>query len=133
MLYIYQVHPSESNAFLLSRHNRISSVYKELHADQKCGLLTKGLAPWHTTLLAKCSVLYALPALLRKWGCRWERQAQNWFRQQTGHIWKPSFHVRLWDKVSRTDSRTPQKADGFSSQNWTGRDCQRRRNMRRSS
>ena len=24
----------------------------------------KGLAPWHTTLLAKCSVLYALSALL---------------------------------------------------------------------
>ena len=66
------------------------SVYKELHADHETGLLTtkqaeyqapgkceifslfcclgfpKGLTPWHTTLLAKCSVLYALSALLRK-------------------------------------------------------------------
>ena len=31
-----------------------------------CPGFPKGLAPWHTTLLAKCSVLYALLALLRK-------------------------------------------------------------------
>ena len=31
-----------------------------------CPGFPKGLAPWHTTLLAKCSVLYALSALLRK-------------------------------------------------------------------
>ena len=64
----------------------IRSVYKELHADHETGLLTtkkaeyqapgkceifslfccpgfpKGVL-WHTTLLAKCSVLYALSAL----------------------------------------------------------------------
>ena len=72
----------------------------------KTGGFQRGPMPplWHTTLLARCSVLYALSALLRKCRCRWggqghlkwqenrlylrsvEPQAQDCFRQQTGRI-----------------------------------------------
>ena len=46
-------------------------IKAEYQAPGKCGIFSlfccqgfpKGLAPWHTTLLAKCSVLYALSAL----------------------------------------------------------------------
>ena len=74
------------------------SLYKELHADHETGAADNKLrlntehrksvrcsacfvvrgfqrgTLWHTTLLAKCSVLYALSALLRKCGCRWGEQ-----------------------------------------------------------
>ena len=36
--------------------------------------VSKGASLWHTTLLAKCNVLYALSALLRKWAFHRERQ-----------------------------------------------------------
>ena len=44
-----------------------------LHIPTKKGFQRVSL--WHTTLLAKCSVLYALSALLRKWGCQSGGQA----------------------------------------------------------
>ena len=86
----------------------LRSVYKELHADHETGLLTtkqaeyqapgkceifslfccpgfpKGCPLWHTTLLAKCSVLYALSALLRKCGCRWGEQGH--LKQQENRL-----------------------------------------------
>ena len=54
-----------------------------------------------------------------------EPQAQDWFHQQTGRIWKPrpSSYAGLWDKVSQSDSHTHEKADGFSFQNWNGREA----------
>ena len=53
-----------------------------------------------------------------------EPQAQDWFHQQTGRIWKPrpSSYAGLWDKVSQSDSHTHEKADGLSSQNRNGRE-----------
>ena len=44
-----------------------------LHTPTKKGFQRVSL--WHTTLLAKCSVLYALSTLLRKWGCQPGEQA----------------------------------------------------------
>ena len=60
------------------RNGLLTTKQAEYQAPGKCGIFSlfcclgfpKGLTPWHTTLLAKCSVLYALSALLRKWGCR---------------------------------------------------------------
>ena len=98
-----------------TKRGLLTTKQAEYQAPGKCGIFSlfccpgfpKGLSLWHTTLLAKCSVLYALSALLRKCGCRrggqghfygrkaglWlrgvEPQAQDWFRQQTGRIWKP--------------------------------------------
>ena len=41
------------------------------HSAVCCGGIQRGQRPvWHTTLLARCSVLYALSALLRKRHCR---------------------------------------------------------------
>ena len=49
-----------------------------LHTPTKKGFQRVSL--WHTTLLAKCSVLYALSALLRKCGCR--RGGQGHLKRQ---------------------------------------------------
>ena len=94
----------------------------------------RGQCPiWYTTLLAKCSVLYALSALLRKWGCHRKRQAllkqqenralfeagkpetKGWFHQQTGRIWKPlSFVPR------RTSGQFVPNLWPHSFKNWNG-------------
>ena len=138
------------------------SVYKELHADHEteaadnkyrlsikhresarysaCFVVWgfQRVPLWHTTLLAKCSVLYALSALLRKWGCR--RGGQGHLKRQENRAviaWHgaasaglvspadraymkapvPWSHAGLRDKMSRTCGHTHEKADGFSSQN----------------
>ena len=57
-----------------TKRGLLTTKQAEYQAPGKCGIFSlfcclgfpKGLAPWHTTLLAKCSVLYALSALLRK-------------------------------------------------------------------
>ena len=98
-----------------TKRGLLTTKQAEYQAPGKCGIFSlfccpgfpKGLSLWHTTLLAKCSVLYALSALLRKCGCcrggqghfygrkagLWlrgvEPQAQDWFHQQTGRIWMP--------------------------------------------
>ena len=71
-----------------TKRGLLTTKQAEHQAQEKCEVFSlfccpgfpKGLAPWHTTLLAKCSVLYALSALLRKWGCR--RVGQGHLKQQ---------------------------------------------------
>ncbi len=99
----------------------------------------RGQRPFgHTTLLAKCSVSYALSALLRKCGCQpgrantfeaaekqdcdcmaWSRKRRTGFisRQGVYESPRPSSYAGLWDKMSRTCGHTHEKADGFFSQN----------------
>ena len=98
------------------------------------GVSKGGNAPiWHTTLLAKCSVLYALSALLRKCRCRWEWQAHLKRQENRAVImWRgaasaglvssadraymkalvPRPTLRLVDKVSRSCGHTPGKVAG---------------------
>ena len=57
-----------------TKRGLLTTKQAEYQAPGKCGIFSlfccpgfpKGLSLWHTTLLAKCSVLYALSALLRK-------------------------------------------------------------------
>ena len=57
-----------------TKRGLLTTKQAEYQAPGKCEIFSlfccqgfpKGLTPWHTTLLAKCSVLYALSALLRK-------------------------------------------------------------------
>ena len=89
--------------------------------------------PFGTRLcVAKCSVLYALSALLRKWGCRrgrastfeaagkqicdcvaWshKRKASFISRQDVYENSRPSSHAGLRDKMSRTCGHTPAKIE----------------------
>ena len=54
-----------------TKRGLLTTKQAEYQAPGKCEIFSlfcclgfpKGLAPWHTTLLAKCSVLYALSAL----------------------------------------------------------------------
>ena len=104
----------QSDCDVTADWNRLFCVLRGIwvHMTTKQGFQRVSL--WHTTLLAKCSVLYALSALLWKCSCRrvgkhiwssgktglWlrgaETQAQGWFRQQTGRIWKPSSLFPRW-------------------------------------
>ena len=67
-------------------------IKAEYQAPGKCGIFSlfccqgfpKGLAPWHTTLLAKCSVLYALSALPWKRHCR--RIGQGHLKRQENRL-----------------------------------------------
>ena len=110
----------------------IRSVYKELHADHetgcwqqikaeyqapgKCEIFSlfcclgfpKGLAPWHTTLLAKCSVLYALSALLRKCGCH--RGGQGHLKRQENRTviaWRGAASAGLVSSADRAYMNAP--------------------------
>ena len=68
----------------------------------------KGLAPWHTTLLAKCSVLYALSALLRKCGCRWGEQGH--LKQQENRAviaWRGAASAGLVSSADRAYMKAP--------------------------
>ena len=59
------------------RNGLLTTKQAEYQAPGKCGIFSlfcclgfpKGLAPWHTTLLAKCSVLYLLAWLTGETGC----------------------------------------------------------------
>ena len=111
---------------------RLRSVYKELHADHETGLLTtkqaeyqapgkceifslfccpgfpKGLSLWHTTLLAKCSVLYALSALLRK--CRCRRGGQGHLKRQENRAviaWRGAANAGLVSSADRAYMKAP--------------------------
>ncbi len=53
-----------------TRKGDMQSSARVEHTAFSCGGIQRGQRPfWHTTLLAKCSVLYALLALLRKYRC----------------------------------------------------------------
>ena len=84
-------------------------IKAEYQAPGKCEIFSlfcclgfpKGLAPWHTTLLAKCSVLYALSALPWKRHCR--RIGQGHLKRQENrlgfvggccHKWGAGFNSR---------------------------------------
>ena len=63
-----------------------------------------------------------------KQGCDcvvWSRKRRTGFisRQGVYECPRPSSYAELWDKVSQTDSHTYEKADGFFSQNWNGREA----------
>ena len=74
-----------------TKRGLLTTKQAEYQAPGKCEIFSlfccqgfpKGFAPWHTTLLAKCSVLYALSALLRKCGCRREGQG-HFYGRKTG-------------------------------------------------
>ena len=91
-------------------------IKAEYQAPGKCGIFSlfccpgfpKGIAPWHTTLLAKCSVLYALSALLRKWGCRPEGQAH--LKQQENRAviaWRGAASAGLVSAADRAYMKAP--------------------------
>ena len=111
----------------------IRSVYKELHADHetggcwqqikaeyqapgKCEIFSlfccpgfpKGLAHWHTTLLAKSSVLYALSAL--PWKCRCRRRGQGHLKRQESRAviaWRGAASAGLVSSADRADMKAP--------------------------
>ena len=124
-----------------TKRGLLTTKQAEYQAPGKCGIFSlfccqgfpKGLAPWHTTLLAKCSVLYALSALLRK--CRCRRGGQGHLKRQENRaviVWReaasaglvssadraymkapvPRPTLRLVDKVSRSCGHTPGKVAG---------------------
>ena len=74
-----------------TKRGLLTTKQAEYQAPGKCEIFSlfccqgfpKGFAPWHTTLLAKCSVLYALSALLRKCGCRRGGQG-HFYGRKTG-------------------------------------------------
>ena len=73
------------------------------------GVSKGGNAPiWHTTLLAKCSVLYALSALLRKWGCR--RGGQGHLKRQENRAviaWRGAASAGLVSSADRAYMNAP--------------------------
>ena len=68
---VYTLGQFTRNYTQTTKRGLLTTKQAEYQAPGKCGIFSlfcclgfpKGLAPWHTTLLAKCSVLYALSAL----------------------------------------------------------------------
>ena len=62
-----------------------------------------------------------------KQGCdcvAWSRKRRTGFISRQGdECPRPSSYAELWDKVSQTDIHTYEKTDGFSFQNWNGREA----------
>ena len=70
--------------------------------------VSKGAPLWHTTLLAKCSVLYALSALLRKCGCH--RGGQGHLKQQENRTviaWRGAASAGLVSPADRAYMKAP--------------------------
>ena len=77
-----------------------------LHTPTKKGFQRVSL--WHTTLLAKCSVLYALSALLRKCGCR--RGGQGHLKRQENRAviaWCGAASAELVSPADRAYMKAP--------------------------
>ena len=73
-----------------------------------CPGFPKGLAPWHTTLLAKCSVLYALSALPRKCGCH--QGGQGHLKRQENRAviaWRGAASAGLVSPADRAYMKAP--------------------------
>ena len=106
----------------------VRSVYKELHADCETGCwqqtavcsrkgqhtavcclgFPKGFPLWHTTLLAKCSVLYALSAL--PWKCRCRRRGQGHLKRQESRAviaWRGAASAGLVSPADRVYMKAP--------------------------
>ena len=76
-----------------------------LHTPTKKGFQRVSL--WHTTLLAKCSVLYALSALLRKCGCH--RKGQGHLKRQENRAviaWRGAASAGLVSSADRAYMKT---------------------------
>ena len=97
--------------YLVKCHHR-----RTYQAPGKCGIFSlfccqgfpKGLAPWHTTLLAKCSVLYALSALLRKCGCH--QGGQGHLKRQENRAviaWRGAASAGLVSSADRAYMKAP--------------------------
>ena len=70
--------------------------------------VSKGAPLWHTTLLEKCSVLYALSALLRK--CRCRRGGQGHLKRQENRAviaWRGAASAGLVSSADRADMKAP--------------------------
>ena len=98
------------------RNGLLTTKQAEYQAPGKCGIFSlfcclgfpKGLAPWHTTLLAKCSVLYALSALLRKCGCH--RGGQGHLKRQENRAviaWRGAASAGLVSSADRAYMKAP--------------------------
>ena len=98
------------------RNGLLTTKQAEYQAPGKCGIFSlfcclgfpKGLAPWHTTLLAKCSVLYALSALLRK--CRCRRGGQGHLKRQENRAviaWHGAASAGLVSPADRAYMKAP--------------------------
>ena len=77
-----------------------------LHTPTKEGFQRVSL--WHTTLLAKCSVLYALSALLRK--CRCRRGGQGHLKRQENRAviaWHGAASAGLVSSADRAYMKAP--------------------------
>ena len=98
------------------RNGLLTTKQAEYQAPGKCEIFSlfccqgfpKGFAPWHTTLLAKCSVLYALSALLRKCGCR--RGGQGHLKRQENRAviaWRGAASAGLVSSADRAYMNAP--------------------------
>ena len=99
-----------------TKRGLLTTKQAEYQAPGKCEIFSlfccpgfpKGLSLWHTTLLAKCSVLYALSELLRK--CRCRRGGQGHLKRQENRAviaWRGAASARLVSSADRAYMKTP--------------------------
>ena len=99
-----------------TKRGLLTTKQAEYQAPGKCEIFSlfccpgfpKGLSLWHTTLLAKCSVLYALSALLRKCGCH--QGGQGHLKRQENRAviaWRGAASARLVSSADRAYMKTP--------------------------
>ena len=99
-----------------TKRGLLTTKQAEYQAPGKCEIFSlfccpgfpKGLSLWHTTLLAKCSVLYALSALLRK--CRCRRGGQGHLKRQENRAviaWRGAASAGLVSSADRAYMNAP--------------------------